>query len=509
MVYEYINSTGTIIPDTSEILSDVQTTYKEVFSTDLVVTADTPQGVLITAEALTETATVNNNAALANQINPNLAGGIFLDAIMALTFPQGREAAEPTLVSNVDLTGVAGTIISAGSQAKTAAGDIFQTLTGVTLDSLGAGVVNFASVDSGAIPCAAHALDTIVTNVIGWETVDNSTAGVLGTSTQSDQATEALRSNTLAFQGVALAVAITSTLYAVSGVESLTFRENYESVPAGAIVSITSGATLAGTIWGMTTSGNIVVGTNSMAFALTSQVVPDINPWPVAKYTTTANITLSGLSTQGGGDWAGSLTAGDIILVKNQSTPSQNGIWVAAAGAWARQSYNAAGTTILGSLSGISLKSNSIYTCIESGSDLELAAGLLENKSSGCGWNGNTQINVIEPASGQNYLVQFDRPAEIGILIRVTTTNSSVDNIKNVIVDYANGLISGLEGFVVGSDVSPFEISGAIMSVYPNYYISKVEISFLSPIVYTTDLLAIALNEIARTQTSYITVVIA
>lgn len=54
--------------------------------------------------------------------------------------------------------------------------------------------------------------------------------------------------------------------------------------------------------------------------------------------TTTGNITLSGLATQAGGDWASSLTAGDRVLVKNQTSAAQNGIYVAASGAWARAS---------------------------------------------------------------------------------------------------------------------------------------------------------------------------
>jgi len=53
-------------------------------------------------------------------------------------------------------------------------------------------------------------------------------------------------------------------------------------------------------------------------------------------YSTTANITLSGLGTQGGGDWATSLSAGDRILVKNQSSSQFNGIYVASATAWSR-----------------------------------------------------------------------------------------------------------------------------------------------------------------------------
>lgn len=47
---------------------------------------------------------------------------------------------------------------------------------------------------------------------------------------------------------------------------------------------------------------------------------------------TTANITLSGIQTIDGI----TLAAGDRVLVKDQSTGSQNGIYVAASGAWSR-----------------------------------------------------------------------------------------------------------------------------------------------------------------------------
>ena len=51
---------------------------------------------------------------------------------------------------------------------------------------------------------------------------------------------------------------------------------------------------------------------------------------------TTNNITLSGLSTQAGGDWGSSLTAGDRILVKNQTASQFNGIYSASASTWTR-----------------------------------------------------------------------------------------------------------------------------------------------------------------------------
>lgn len=54
------------------------------------------------------------------------------------------------------------------------------------------------------------------------------------------------------------------------------------------------------------------------------------------RYATTGNITLSGTGTQGNGDWPSSLTVGDRILVKGQSTAADNGIYTAASGAWSR-----------------------------------------------------------------------------------------------------------------------------------------------------------------------------
>src|SRR5262249_35563379 len=158
------------------------------------------------------------NAALASQINPNVAGGVFLDAIMALTGMQ-RTPATRTLVTNVTLTGIASTVIPAGTLAATSAGDQFQSVSTVTLNPSGTPNVNFQSVQTGPIPCAGSALNTIVSSILGWETVTNNASGTpasvttLGTTTQSDQAARALRANTLAFQGVSLAEAITSALY--------------------------------------------------------------------------------------------------------------------------------------------------------------------------------------------------------------------------------------------------------------------------------------------------------
>lgn len=75
-----------------------------------------------------------------------------------------------------------------------------------------------------------------------------------------------------------------------------------------------------------------------LATAIKSLIANGVNDY-IARATTTANITLSGLGTQAGGDWSGALTAGDLVLVKDQTTGSQNGWYNVAAGAWTRATF--------------------------------------------------------------------------------------------------------------------------------------------------------------------------
>jgi hypothetical protein len=223
--YLYINNTGVIVPNTGDILSEVQGEYKLAFGDDLSIDPSTPQGVLINAEALARAIVVRNNAALANQINPNIAGGVFLDAILALTGAERNPAVHTTVTAT--LTGVAGTIVPIGSQARdTVNNAIFESLSTVTLTGGTASVV-FRALLPGATTVAIATLTQIVTAVLGWETVSNPAIGTPGTAEQSDASARALRKVTLASQGSSLPEAIISAVYEVEGVTSLSFRENY------------------------------------------------------------------------------------------------------------------------------------------------------------------------------------------------------------------------------------------------------------------------------------------
>lgn len=107
-------------------------------------------------------------------------------------------------------------------------------------------------------------------------------------------------------------------------------------------------ATLAGTetltnktISGGAVSGAAVTGlanpTNpgdAASKAYVDSVAEGLDAKASSRVATTANITLSGTQTIDGV----ALSAGDRVLVKNQSTASQNGIYVVAIGSWARAS---------------------------------------------------------------------------------------------------------------------------------------------------------------------------
>ena len=367
-VYTYISTTGVIVTDTGAILDEVTAEYQQAFGADLVTTPNTPQGVLIVAETAARSAVADNNAALANQINPNVAGGVFLDAIGALT-GTFRTPASPSTVT-ATFTGVSGTIIPQGSQVSDSVyQNVFESTATVTIVG-GTASVLMQSVVDGQIVAGAGTLTQILSNVPGWETCTNADAAVLGTATQSDEQFRNTRRVELFAQGASTAGAIISALYQVPGVTSLSFLENV---------------------------------------AATTQTIE-----------------------------------------------------------------------------GVVMVSHSIYACVNGGTDLAVATAMQSKKSAGASYNNgasaiNVSQNVVVPYSGQTITVLFDRPdvIVIGVAITVSVVQSvqnPVSTVQQAILNYANGLLEGQAGLVVGANVSPWEIGGAVTAQYPGIYVQSLQV---------------------------------
>lgn len=393
--YTYVSTSGVVVPDTTSTLATVEQEFRDALGQNLNVKQG-PQQVLIAAEVSARQAVARNNAAVANQINPNLAGGVFLDALWSLTGGQ-RIAATRSRAVGVVLTGQAGTLVPAGSVAATAAGDRFVSVADATLSAFGSAAVDFVSDAAGPIPAAPGGLTVIVSAVLGWETVTNPAGAVLGLAQESDAAARRRRRDTLALQGVALPEAIASGLYSVPGVQSLTQREN----------------------------------------------------------------------------------------------------------------KSAAGATI----DGVVMPAHGYYVCVNGGSDADVAAMLLAKASMGAPWVGGTTVNVTDPTTGQVYPVKFDRPTLVPVLARITVSagNAQGDPVtlaQNAILDYVNGRIDGEAGFVVGGDVSPFELAAAVNAADVGLYVRKVEVTKVSVGAFDTTEIAIAVNELATLSAGGIVVIV-
>lgn len=222
--YTYLDNTGIIITDTADIKEAVQSEYQAAFGADISLEDSTPQGRLIDIETNARTAIIENNAFIANSINFNLASGIILDAWGA-NFNLTRGAATSSTVT-ATITGVAGTTISAGSQAATNAGDVFYLENNVSIPNGGSVTATFLSLEKGAIPCPVGSLTKIIDGTLGWETINNTSAATLGVLQESDSSFKQRFYDAGLFGGSSLIEDYKNALMNVANVQSSYVRDN-------------------------------------------------------------------------------------------------------------------------------------------------------------------------------------------------------------------------------------------------------------------------------------------
>lgn len=91
----YITSSGVIVPNTDNVISELQTEWIGQFGAQLSLDSSTPQGRIIETQAMVRKGTLGACAMVANQLNPNQAFGIFLDAhgaFFGVNRPSGRNS---------------------------------------------------------------------------------------------------------------------------------------------------------------------------------------------------------------------------------------------------------------------------------------------------------------------------------------------------------------------------------------------------------------------------------
>ena len=163
-------------------------------------------------------------------------------------------------------------------------------------------------------------------------------------------------------------------------------------------------------------------------------------------------------------------------------------------------------------IDGVEMVPKSTYVCVDGGVDQDIADEYYRVRSGGSNFNGDTLVTVTDPTSLQEIPVKFDRPDDkpklVIVTVKVGTGIDPVDDIKTAVVNYANGLVDGEEGFVVGGNVSAFEIGAAVNAQVADVFVSKCQIAENdgSP-VFTTDTIVTQIFEKASITEDDVTVV--
>lgn len=226
--YDYINDTGVIVPDTSELLETVQGEYKQALGQDLNLNQSTPQGRLIEAEVEARRRMLVNNAILANTINPEQSFGIFLDALCGLSGVTRIAGTASRVLATIQ--GVPGTFIPANSRAQSSLGDMWYLENNITIPAVGNTTAYFISGELGPYECPVGSLTKIIDATLGWETVTNNTPADPGVTPESDEALKERRKQNL-FRGTSLVESIQAKLNLVPNIRSSSVYENYTNAP--------------------------------------------------------------------------------------------------------------------------------------------------------------------------------------------------------------------------------------------------------------------------------------
>lgn len=222
--YDYLTGSGVIVPDTTNILSDVQNEWKEIFGQDLSVDPETPQGRIIEMIARQRVFTLQAVAATSNMLNIDKSYGFILDDIGSLFQIQRKSATYTT--TQITMMGVADTVIPVGTRLRSDEGYQFVNDNEYVIGSNGATTGVFRAVDAGIIPAEVGTITTIITSVAGLESVINNANATVGTEQESDQEFRNRIKASLNINSMSVLSAIQSAVANVEGVLQVKAYEN-------------------------------------------------------------------------------------------------------------------------------------------------------------------------------------------------------------------------------------------------------------------------------------------
>lgn len=233
MAYQYLTTNGVIVPDTSALKSSVQSEYVLALGPSMLLADDTLQGRLIDTEVTARDGVIRLAAELANQINPYVGSGVFLESVCALHAVLPTEESS-TILPGVICSGTPSTTILSGSRIADEVGNYYACVSELTIGVGGTVSGDFRAIAPGPLSPATGTVITIIDGTFGWTSVTNPAASVPGALTENDNTLRIMRNERLSSLSKGPVEAINSNVMSVAGVRKVSIRENVE--PTGTVI---------------------------------------------------------------------------------------------------------------------------------------------------------------------------------------------------------------------------------------------------------------------------------
>ena len=498
----YITSSGVIVPNTDNVISELQTEWTNQFGAQLSLDSSTPQGRIIETQAMVRKGTLGACAMVANQLNPNQAFGIFLDAHGAF-FGVNRPSGRNTEILDVLMTGTPTdyptcTLTVSKNPSANDTLEISYILNGSTVSILS---YTFTFGTAGGISIGGTTAQTAtnIANAINANTTLNPSGATTMNAVASGNAVT-ITATTLPSQNSRNQITASYSLANSAASDNITSENalNYCYVPAGTVAqtsngelfSLSSGVLLNSSGQGYGTfvaqnGGAISVGVGEL-----NVLVNPPEGLETVKNSSIANIGFDSMSDSQFRVYVQNTKAkyatGTIDSLK-AALFDINGLLSCEV----IENYTSEKLTYGNSFgipipTGESIPSHSIMIVVAGGNstgdfDNLVANAILTKKSGGCGMaavsNKSNVRNVnVSDANGGSYTITFNYAQSIPIYIYLDVRNNGYGGnveiaVQEVLTNWFSGNLDIDESLKIkiGKNISAFEISSILMQNLPIY----------------------------------------
>jgi Baseplate J-like protein len=457
---------GFLIPQASAVLSGVQADIAAAFGTTLNFNLNTPQGQLSSSMAAITFNTFSVFQYFTQQVDPAYASGRFQDAIGRIYF-MTRIGAQPTTLQ-VQCSGL-GAVVPQGALVQDAAQNLYACTTQGTIPASGSITLTFACTVPGPVAVPQGAL-TIYQAIPGWDTATVA-SGVQGRPTESRQAFETRRQQSVASNSSGAVPSVLGTVLAVPGVTDAYATENVlgttqtiggVTLAAHSLFVCVAGtaaaAAIAQAIWSKKAPGCNYNGGTTFTVQDTSQPNPPFPQYPVSWQTAIALPVLFAVNIVS----SPQVPSNAAQLIQNAVISAFNGT---------------AQATFVGSINGTVLTVTQMISGIISVGQSVVGGGVLNGTIiagalTGSGGIGTYSVNASQTVAAQNLAAgpAVTPRARIGALLLASNFFAAVSSlgswaaIRSLLIGSTNDSgAAQFAGYITGTTLTVTEVvSGTI-----------------------------------------------